>query len=228
MLLRKWEDLSAIMRNDKVKPYYESLQKKKASLICKLIFDRVVSLFMLIGLSPVFAVIAILIKLDSDGEVFFRQVRVTQYGRRFKIYKFRTMVKDAEAIGIQITTDQDMRITKIGKKLRGYRLDELPQLINIFKGDMSFVGTRPEVVKYVGHYSGEMMATLLLPAGVTSEASIQYRNEKKLLSERLNADATYVNDVLPQKMKWNLDSVLKFSFFSDIRTMIKTVIAVIR
>jgi len=226
-LLRKWEDLPQTMRTDKVKPYYDILQKKRVSLICKFIFDRVVSILMLVGLSPVFVILAILIKLDSDGEVFFRQVRVTHYGKKYRIYKFRTMVKNAEAIGNQVTTYQDMRITKMGKKLRGCRLDELPQLINILKGEMSFVGTRPEVVKYVDQYTEEMMATLILPAGVTSEASIVYKDEEKLLSESSNADETYVNDVLPQKMKWNLDSTLEFSFFSDIRTIIRTIIAVI-
>ena len=227
MLLRKWEDLPAEMRNDKVKPYYDGLTRKKVSLICKFIFDRVVSLLMLIGLSPVFVVITILIKLDSDGEVFFRQVRVTQYGKKFKIYKFRTMVKNAEAIGTQVTTNQDMRVTKIGKKLRGCRLDELPQLINILKGEMSFVGTRPEVVKYVEHYSEEMMATLLLPAGVTSMASIKYKDEEKLLRESSNVDATYIKDVLPMKMKWNINSILNLSFFNDLNTMVNTLLAVI-
>ncbi|MPM13910.1 hypothetical protein SDC9_60270 [bioreactor metagenome] len=178
---------------------------------------------MLFCLFPFFVVLAILIKMDSDGEVFFRQVRVTQYGRQFRIYKFRTMVKDAESIGTQVTTHQDIRVTRIGKRLRGCRLDELPQLINVLKGDMSFVGTRPEVSRYVEQYSEEMMATLLLPAGITSIASIEYKDEEKLLSNCYHVDETYANEVLPEKMKWNLDSIINFNFFNDIRTMIRTV-----
>lgn len=226
MLLRKWEDLPITIRNDKVKPYYDSLQKKKVSLICKIIFDRVLSLLMLVGLAPVFAVLAILIKLDSDGEVFFRQVRVTQYGKLYRIYKFRTMIKNAEDIGTQVTTNQDMRVTKIGKKLRGCRLDELPQLVNILKGEMSFVGTRPEVVKYVNQYTEEMMATLLLPAGVTSGASIKFKDEEKLLNGSFDVDATYIKEVLPKKMKWNLYDIIKFSFLREIVVMVNTVMTV--
>lgn len=226
MLLREWKHLPEKLRNDKVRPYYDGLQKKKASLLCKFAFDRIMSLLMLIILSPVFALLAILIKLDSPGEVFFRQVRVTRYGRTFRIYKFRTMVKDAEAIGTQVTTNRDMRVTRIGSKLRGCRLDELPQLINILKGEMSFVGTRPEVVKYVEQYSEEMLATLLLPAGVTSKASIEYKDEERLLDESGDADSTYVEKILPAKMKWNLESLASFSVVSDIETMIKTVMAV--
>lgn len=227
MMLRKWEDLPEEMRNEAVRPYYESLKCKKISLISKFVFDKVMSLLMLIGLAPVFLFLAILIKMDSPGEVFFRQERVTQYGKKFRIHKFRTMVKDAEALGAQVTTKSDMRVTKIGKKLRGCRLDELPQLIDILQGNMSFVGTRPEVKKYVEQYTSEMYATLLLPAGVTSEASIEYKDEEKLLADAKNADKTYVEEVLPQKMQWNLRSLKDFNFVGDIKTMIKTVVAVI-
>ena len=170
----------------------------------------------------------IMIKMDSHGEVFFRQERVTQYGKKFRIHKFRTMVKNAESLGAQVTTKSDMRVTKVGKKLRGCRLDELPQLIDILQGNMSFVGTRPEVTKYVKQYTPEMMATLLLPAGVTSEASIEYKDEERLLADAKNADKTYVEVVLPQKMEWNLRSLNDFSFVGDIKTMFKTVWAVVR
>ncbi len=227
MMLRKWEDLPKEMQNEAVRPYYESLKSKKISLISKYLFDKVVSAVMLIGLAPVFLLLAILIKIDSPGEVFFRQERVTQYGKKFRIHKFRTMVKNAEALGAQVTTQSDMRVTKIGKKLRGCRLDELPQLIDILQGNMSFVGTRPEVTKYVEQYTPEMYATLLLPAGVTSEASIEYKDEEKLLADAKNADKTYVEEVLPQKMQWNLQSLKDFDFVGDIKTMIKTVVAVI-
>ena len=226
-MLRKWEDLPKEMQNEAVRPYYESLKEKKISIISKFVFDKVMSLLMLIGLAPVFLLLAILIKMDSPGEVFFRQERVTQYGKKFRIHKFRTMVKDAEALGAQVTTKSDMRVTKIGKKLRGCRLDELPQLIDILQGNMSFVGTRPEVTKYVEQYTSEMYATLLLPAGVTSEASIEYKDEEKLLADAKNADKTYVEEVLPQKMQWNLQSLKDFDFAGDIKTMIKTVVAVL-
>ena len=228
MMLCRWEELPQTMQNDAVRPYYDSLQGKKISLFLKVVFDRAVSLVMLLALSPVFLLLAVLIKLDSPGEVFFRQERVTQYGRKFRIHKFRTMVKNAESLGTQVTTKSDMRVTKIGKKLRGCRLDELPQLIDILQGNMSFVGTRPEVTKYVEQYTPEMLATLLLPAGVTSEASIEYKDEEGLLADAKNADKTYVEVVLPQKMQWNLQSLQSFSFVGDIKTMIKTVWAVVK
>ena len=227
-MLCRWEELPQNMQNDAVRPYYDSLQSKKCSLFLKFVFDRVVSLLMLIGLSPIFVLLAIMIKMDSPGEVFFRQERVTQYGKRFRIHKFRTMVKNAESLGTQVTTKSDMRVTKIGKKLRGCRLDELPQLIDILQGNMSFVGTRPEVTKYVEQYTPEMLATLLLPAGVTSEASIEYKDEERLLADAKNADKTYVEVVLPQKMEWNLRSLREFSFVGDIKTMFKTVWAVVK
>lgn len=227
-MLCRWEELPQAMQNDAVRPYYDSLQGNKISLFLKAVFDRAVSLVMLLALSPVFLLLAVLIKLDSPGEVFFRQERVTQYGRKFRIHKFRTMVKNAESLGTQVTTKSDMRVTKIGKKLRGCRLDELPQLIDILQGNMSFVGTRPEVTKYVEQYTPEMLATLLLPAGVTSEASIEYKDEERLLADAKNADKTYVEVVLPQKMQWNLQSLQSFSFVGDIKTMIKTVWAVVR
>ena len=228
MILRKWNELPENMRNDKVKAYYDALQKKKTNLVFKMVFDRTVSAFMLLGLLPIFIIISIMIKVDSKGDVFFRQERVTQYGKRFKIYKFRTMVQNAESIGSQVTTKNDMRVTKVGKKLRGCRLDELPQLINILKGEMSFVGTRPEVVKYVDHYSNEMLATLLLPAGVTSKASIEYKDEEKLLNKSTNADEIYINKILPEKMKWNLDDYLKFSISNDFMILIKTLIVILK
>ena len=227
-MLCRWEELPQNMQNEAVRPYYDSLQSKKCSLFLKAVFDRVVSLLMLIGLSPIFVLLAIMIKMDSPGEVFFRQERVTQYGKKFRIHKFRTMVKNAESLGAQVTTKSDMRVTKVGKKLRGCRLDELPQLIDILQGNMSFVGTRPEVTKYVEQYTLEMLATLLLPAGVTSEASIEYKDEERLLADAKNADKTYVEVVLPQKMEWNLRSLQEFSFAGDIKTMFKTVWAVVR
>lgn len=228
MMMEKWENLPDEMKNDAVRKYYELLAKKRYSLIAKRVFDFVVAIIICVILSPVFVVLSAVIKLDSKGPVMFRQVRVTQYGKQFRIYKFRTMVNDADKLGTQVTTKNDARVTKVGKLLRKLRLDEIPQLLNIISGDMSFVGTRPEVVKYVVRYSDEMLATLLLPAGVTSEASILYKDEELLLAHADDADETYVNEVLPEKMKYNLKSIEHFSFFGEIRTMFKTVAAVLK
>ena len=225
-MLCQWDELPMEMQNPEVKISYDILVKKRNQLLLKAVFDKITALCLLIFLSPVFLLLALLIKADSKGPVFFRQERVTQYGRPFRIYKFRTMVDHAEKLGTQVTTQSDSRITNIGNKLRGCRLDELPQLINILKGEMSFVGTRPEVMKYVKAYTPEMMATLLLPAGVTSDASIAYKDEEKLLADTDNADETYIQVVLPQKMKFNLQSIKNFSFLNDILTMFRTVGAV--
>ena len=228
LILKDWEQLPEELQLDEVKPYYEVLKKKKLSLILKRIFDIVVSFIMLIILSPVFVFLGIAIKIDSKGPIFFRQERITQYGKTFKIFKFRTMVNNAEKLGTQITVGNDARITKVGKFIRDCRLDEIAQLLNILTGDMTFVGTRPEVKKYVNHYTKEMMATLLLPAGVTSFASIYYKDEAKLLDKSNSPDKTYVEEVLPGKMKYNLQSIKEFNFFEDIKTMLKTVVAVIK
>ena len=228
MILKDWKQLPEELQLYEVRPYYEILKKKKMSLILKRIFDIVVSLIMLIILLPVFIFLGVAIKIDSKGPIFFRQERITQYGKTFKIFKFRTMVNNAEKLGTQVTVGNDARITKVGKFIRDCRLDEIAQLLNILTGDMTFVGTRPEVRKYVNHYTKEMMATLLLPAGVTSLASIYYKDEAKLLDRSNNPDKTYVEEVLPGKMKYNLQSIREFNFFEDIKTMIKTVIAVIK
>lgn len=222
-----WEKLPPQMQTEAVKPYYEILQKKQIGLIFKRSFDIVVSLIMLLILSPVFLVLAIAIKLDSKGPVFYRQVRVTQYGKKFRIFKFRTMVNNADKIGSQVTVGGDSRITRVGKVIRECRLDEIGQLLNILGGSMTFVGTRPEVPKYVEKYTPEMWATLLLPAGVTSEASIRYKDEAALLDAAEDVDATYIQDVLPGKMKYNLRSIQEYSFFKDIETMFQTVFAVV-
>lgn len=230
VLWRNWEELPDFMKTEAVRPYYDSLNHKKGQLFLKRMFDFTVSSLMLAALSPVLAVLAILIRLDSEGPVFYRQERVTQYGRRFRIYKFRTMVQDADKKGSLVTTQGDARITRMGKKLRGCRLDELPQLINIWKGEMSFVGTRPEVVKYVKQYTDEMYATLLLPAGVTSEASVQFKDEDQRIAAGVkagrSADQVYVEDVLGEKMEINLQELKMFSVAGNVKTMIRTVRAV--
>lgn len=227
-MLKNWNELPEYMRTDEVRPYYDLLQRKKLSLFFKRVFDIVVSFIMIILCSPILLIISILIVKDSKGGVFYRQERVTQYGRVFRIFKFRTMVQNADQIGTQVTVSNDSRITKIGSKLRDCRLDELPQLFNIFLGDMTFVGTRPESVHYVKSYTNEMYATLLLPAGVTSEASIEYKDEAELLDQADNVDSVYINEVLPEKMKYNLNSIKEFSFFKEIATMFRTVFAVLR
>ena len=227
MLLKRWEDLPDIMRTDEVRPYYDVLQKHKVSLILKRVFDFIVSLILLLLIWPILIIIAIAVKLDSPGPAFYKQERVTTYNRKFKIWKFRTMVANADKIGSQVTVSNDQRVTKVGKILRGVRLDELPQVINILTGDMSFVGTRPEVVKYVEAYKPEYYATLLLPAGVTSEASIRYKDEYKLLAEADDVDKIYINEILPAKMVWNLESIERFGFLREILTMIRTILAVL-
>ncbi len=226
-MLRKRKQLPVYMQTKAVEPYYDCLEKKKISLAIKRIFDFTLALMMLVILSPVLIFIAILIVKDSKGGIFYRQERVTQYGRKFKIYKFRTMVANADKMGSQVTVQNDSRITKIGQVLRKYRLDELPQLINILLGDMSFVGTRPESTYYVKKYTPEMFATLLLPAGVTSEASIRYKDEAELLEGATDVDKVYVEQVLPRKMKYNLLAIEKFSFIGEIATMFRTVLAVL-
>ena len=226
-MLRKWEDLPDFMRNEEVRPYYEVLQKKKVSLALKRAVDLVGGIILLVVLSIPTAIIAVLIKLDSEGPVFYRQERVTTYGKRFRIHKFRTMVSNADKIGAAVTVGNDSRITKVGAKLRGCRLDELPQVFDLISGNMSFVGTRPEAVKYVEKYEPEYMATLLLPAGITSEASIRSKDEAKLLDTADDVDRVYIEDVLPGKMRHNLESIKNFSLFGEIATMFRTVFAVL-
>ena len=227
MRICKWEKIPEEMKNDAVREYWLALRKKNFSLFCKRVFDVVVSLLMLIFLSPLFLILAIAIKIDSKGPVFYRQERVTQYGKKFRIHKFRTMVTGADS-GSQVTVAGDSRITKVGKRIRKLRLDEVSQLIDVLSGNMTFVGTRPEVPKYVEQYTDEMKATLLLPAGVTSLASIKYKDEDALLENAENADETYVNEVLPGKMEYNLQAIKKYGFWRDIGTMFKTVGAVLK
>ena len=175
-MLKKWEELPDFMQCEEIRAYYDVLSKKRAALVCKRVFDVFAAAVLLILLAIPMGVIALLIKLDSPGPVFFRQERVTTYGKTFRIHKFRTMVNHADKMGTAVTVGGDSRITKIGAKLRSCRLDELPQVLDVLAGDMSFVGTRPEATKYVAAYRPEYYATLLLPAGITSEASIRYKD----------------------------------------------------
>lgn len=225
-ILRKWEELPSEMQTEEVRGYYDALSKKKTALLFKRIFDILVSFILLVFLSPLFLVLAIAIKLDSKGPVFYRQVRVTRYAKKFKIFKFRSMVQDADK-GSQVTIGNDLRVTRVGKIVRKCRLDEISQLIDVLRGTMTFVGTRPEVPKYVERYSPEMMATFLLPAGVTSLASIYYKDEAELLDGAGDVDSVYVEKVLPAKMYYNLKEIENFSFWRDIGTMFKTVFAIL-
>ena len=227
-MLIKYEKLPNNLKNKKVKEYYDILKKKRFYLFIKRIFDIVASFILLVLLSPVFLILAIMIKIDSKGPVFYRQERITKYGKVFRIFKFRTMVVNADKIGSLVTKSNDNRITKVGNKIRNSRLDEIPQLINVLTGDMSFVGTRPEVKKYVDKYTDEMMATLLMPAGVTSEASINFKDEAiimdKYLNKKMSVDEIYIKKILPQKMSYNLEYMRKCSIIEDIRLCIKTVL----
>lgn len=226
-MLRKWEDLPDFMRVPEVRPYWEILNKKRVRLFLKRCFDLFLSLILVVILALPMFVIAICIKLDSNGPVFYRQERVTTYGKHFRIHKFRTMVSNAEKIGSTVTVSNDNRITRVGLKLRKMRVDELPQVFDIITGNMSFVGTRPEVAKYVEQYKPEYNATLLMPAGITSEASIRFKNEASLLNTTDDVDKVYVEQVLFEKMKWNLNAIERFSFFRDVMTMFRTLFAVL-
>lgn len=227
MMLRKWEDLPEKMQLEQVKEYYDILSRKKPQLVLKRLFDIVVSFILLILLSPVFAIMAIAIKLDSKGPVFYRQERVTQYGKRFYIHKFRSMVTDADK-GSLLTTGTDLRITRMGRIIRKYKFDEICQIIDVLRGTMTFVGTRPEVPRYVEKYTPEMMATLLMPAGITSRASVFYKDENDLLDSSENVEETYLEVVLPDKMKYNLEAIKKFNILDDIKVIFITVFSVFK
>ena len=252
MILKKWDDIPNTIKNKSTYEYYKILEKKKITLLFKRVFDIIFSLMLLIILLPLFIILAIYIKIDSKGPVFYIQERVTKYDKTFRIFKFRTMVYNADKIGSLVTVNNDLRITKIGKFIRKCRLDEIPQLINIITGDMSFVGTRPEVRKYVDSYTDEMKATLLMPAGVTSLASIKFKdedeilnryvqetkekvfvvsgnsfNEKKQIDKKQAIDDAYINEIIPQKMKYNLKYIETFSIINDLRICINTVIGVL-
>ena len=228
MKVRKWEELPEKMRTREVRRYYNIIVRHSGWFKVKRVMDICVSLVLLAILLIPMGIIALMIKTDSQGPVFFRQERVTQYGKIFKIYKFRTMVDNASQLGSQVTVNNDARITRVGKLLRKYRLDEFPQLFNILDGDMTLVGTRPEVIKYVKEYSGEMYATLLLPAGLTSRTSIAYKDEDKLLKDAKDADKVYVDEILPVKMKYNLESLRRFGVREDMTVMWNTFVSVLK
>ena len=225
-MLRKWEDLPEFMKCEEVRKYYDILKRKKVQLRIKRTCDVLMAGVLLVLLAVPMVLIAAAIKADSPGPVFFRQERITVYGRKFRIHKFRTMISDADQKGPEVTVRNDGRITRVGSRLRELRLDELPQLLDILAGNMSFVGTRPEAVKYVKKYTKEMRATLLLPAGITSEASIRYRDEAGLLEQAEDVDEIYLKKILPKNMKYNLAEIRNFSLWEDLCILVKTALAV--
>ena len=226
MFLRSFEKLPPELQNDSVRKYYDILAKKRASIFFKRLTDILLALIMLIILILPMAIIALVVKMTSKGPVFYRQERVTTYNRRFMILKFRTMTVGADKAGALVTSANDARVTNVGAKLRKFRLDELPQIFHVLSGKMSFVGTRPEVVRFVERYEPEMMATLLMPAGITSLASIRYKDEDEIIgstSDPNDVDRVYIEQILPEKMKYNLEYLSDFSFFGDIKLMFSTV-----
>lgn len=224
MFICPFENLPSEMQTDEIKQYYDILQGKKASLFVKQLFDFLLALILVILLSPLMLVLAIIIKCTSKGPVFFLQTRVGRYLKPFKIIKFRTMRTDAEKTGKQITVgERDPRITGVGAFLRKFRLDELPQLFNIIAGQMSFVGARPEVPRYVSEYSGAMAATLLIKPGITGYASVKFKNENELLGKESDPEKAYIEHIIPVKMALDLEYINDLSPICDIKTMFLTV-----
>jgi len=196
--------------------------------IFKRFFDFIASLVGLIFLSPLFLIVAILIKKEDGGSVFFKQERVGQNWKTFKIYKFRTMVENADKLGAQVTRSDDPRITKIGKILRKYKLDELPQLINVLKGEMSLVGPRPEVHKYAKFYKDDYDEILKVKPGITDYASIEYRNENELLAGAKDVEKVYLEKILPEKIEYYKKYLRDISFLTDLKLILRTIWGILK
>lgn len=222
------QELTFMQQTEELQEYKELLERQRVSLFLKRVFDIVVSALILLLLSPVFLLLSIAIKLDSSGPVFYRQVRVGRYGEDFKIFKFRSMVQDADKKGLALTTEGDARITRVGKLIRKCRLDEFSQVLNVLQGTMSLVGPRPEVRRYVDVYEPEYLATLLIRPGVTATASIAFRNEDELLNSGGDPEEIYVKQILPEKMRYNLEYLQNISVWNDIKIMVQTVLAVLK
>ena len=190
--------------------------------------DIVLSLLGLLFLLPIFLILAVWIKFDSQGSIFFRQIRVGKDGRDFRIYKFRTMIVNAEKMGIITIGERDPRITNSGYFLRKYKLDELPQLINVLKGEMSFVGPRPEVRKYVEMYNQEQLKILTVKPGITDYASIEYINEDEILGKSLNPEKTYIEEIIPQKIKYNMKYINNKTVIEYFKIIFLTIIKIIK
>lgn len=227
MLIKKWEKLPEFLKIEEVRPYWEKLRKRNWNLFWKRVFDIFVSLILLLILFPLFLILAIAIKIDSKGPVFYRQVRYTQYGKEFRIHKFRSMTVGADK-GSLVTLKNDNRVTKVGKIIRKLKLDEISQLLDVLSGKMTFVGTRPEVKKYIDAYQNEYLATFLLPAGITSMASVKFKDENDMLDSEENADDAYIKKILPIKMKYNLEEIQKEGMFHDIKIMFMTFFSIFK
>ena len=221
-----YSQLSEDMKNEFTEKCMALLSRKRASLAVKRAFDIIVSLIILIVLSPLLLLIALAVKLDSKGPVFYRQVRVGRYGKDFRIYKFRTMVQDADKVGPPLTMGRDPRITRVGGLIRKCRLDEFSQLFNVLGGSMSLVGPRPEVRRYVEKYKPEYMQTLLIRPGVTAPSSIAFKDEDKILNAESDPEKVYVEKILPPKMELNLEYMKDMSVLNDVKIIFKTLSAV--
>ena len=225
--MKKFENLPQNFQVDAVKEYYDILSHKKVSLFFKRLLDFLVSFILILLFCWLFLVVAIAVKTTSKGKIIFKQQRVGKYGKCFNVLKFRTMVTDAEKLGRQITVgENDPRVTSVVYFLRKFRFDELPQLINVLKGEMSFVGARPEVPHYVEKYTDEMMATLLLEPGITGTASIYFKDEASMLEIEPDPELCYINHILPKKMGMNLDYMKNLSVGYDIKIIFKTIFEV--
>ena len=192
------------------------------------LLDIVLSLLGLLFLLPIFVILAVWIKFDSQGSIFFRQIRIGKDGRDFRIYKFRTMIVNAEKMGIITIGERDPRITNSGYFLRKYKLDELPQLINVLKGEMSFVGPRPEVRKYVEMYNQEQLKILTVKPGITDYASIEYINEDEILGKSLDPEKTYIEEIMPQKIKYNMKYINNKTVIEYFKIIFLTIIKIIK
>ena len=189
----------------------------------KRLFDILFSLFLLILLSPFFLIISLLIIIDNYGKVFFLQKRVGKNNIDFNLYKFRTMYTDSEKKGLLTVGEDDLRITKAGKFLRKYKLDELPQLLNVLRGSMSIVGPRPEVRKYVDLYNQQQMKVLNIKPGITDYASIEYSNENEILAMSTDPEKTYIEEIMPRKLEINIEYVKNHSLINDLKIILKTI-----
>ena len=221
-----YQELPENMKNNEIKEYWGLLKTKRFSLALKRIFDIIVSLLILIVLSPFFLLLALAVKLDSKGPVFYRQVRVGRYNQDFKIFKFRTMVQDADRVGPPLTVGDDPRVTRVGHFIRKLRLDEFSQILNVLGGSMSLVGPRPEVRKYVDAYTPEYMATLLIRPGITASSSIAFKDEDKILNSGGDPERIYVEEILPPKMDLNLKYLQNIGLWNDLKVLLQTVGAV--
>lgn len=228
MRLIAYDELPDKFKREEILPYYESLAGKRGTLFIKRIFDILASLLLLIFLSPIMLIMALFIYVDSPGPVFYKQKRISQYGKEFNILKFRTMIVGADKQGSQITKWRDRRITSLGKIIRKLHIDELPQFWNVLKGEMTFVGVRPEVPKFVAHYSPEMWATLLMPAGMISRCSIIYKDENDLLAKAKDPEKTYIEEILPAKMKINLQEIKEVSIGKDLKIILDSLLSVFK